>query len=320
MLKKIFKGALVALLVLTLALVGFVALRQNRTFDAPYPAIKASGDSAVIARGKYLVYGAAHCADCHSPVGTEEKVDAGETVPLSGGRYFQIPPARLYVPNITPDPSGIGNMKDEVIARALRYGVGHDGRALFDFMPFHNTSDEDLTAIISYIRSTDPVHNEVPKSEYSVLGRILKALVLEPVGPSMEVPEKVTPDSSVEYGRYLAVSVANCRGCHTDRDLKTGAFIGKDYAGGFAMESPMDSRYTFYTPNISPDKQTGKMASWTEEQFIKRFRQGKIIHQSPMPWGPFSRLDEQELKAIYRFLQTVTPVEKKIEHTYVVAD
>jgi mono/diheme cytochrome c family protein len=320
MVKKIVKGTGVILLVLTLALLSFVALRQNRTFNAPYPAINATTDSAVIARGKYLVYGAAHCADCHSPVGMEEKVNAGETVPLSGGRAFVLPPVTLYVPNITPDPTGIGNWKDEVIARALRYGVGADGRALFDLMPFHNTSDEDLRAIISYLRSTPPVKNEVPKRTFTLLGRFINALALEPVGPSMKIPQSVSPDSSSAYGKYLAVSVANCRGCHTDRDLKTGAFIGKEYAGGFEIESPTDSKYTFYTPNISPDKHTGIMTSWTEEQFIRRFRQGKIIHQSPMPWGPFSRLDEQELKALYRFLQTIDPVEKKIEHTYVVAD
>jgi hypothetical protein len=44
-----------------------------------------------------------------------------------------------------------------VIARSLRYGVARDGRALFDFMPFHNLSDEDLTAVISFLRSQQPV-------------------------------------------------------------------------------------------------------------------------------------------------------------------
>ncbi|MES2431510.1 MAG: cytochrome c [Bacteroidota bacterium] len=313
MLKKIFKWLGIILLLAIIALAITVMLRQNLKYDAPYPAIKAVKDSAVIARGKYLVYGPAHCADCHGPQGSEARVNAGEEVPLSGGYVFDIPPGKFHVRNITPDATGIGNYKDEQIARSLRYGVGVDGRAMLDFMPFHNTSDADLTAIISYLRTTAPVKNEVPQHEFSLLGKIVKALVLKPVGPSGEVPKSVTPDSSIEYGKYLATSVANCRGCHTERDLKTGAFVGPDYAGGFELESPIDKNYIFVTPNISPDKKTGHIIDWTEDMFVKRFRQGKLIPQSPMPWGPFGRMNDMELKAIYRYLQTVTPVERKIE-------
>lgn len=318
MLGKIFKWFGILLLLLIVGVVVIVTSRQNITFEAPYPAIHASTDSSVIARGKYLVYGPAHCADCHSSDGTDSLVNLGVEVAMSGGRVFDIPPGKIRVRNITTDATGIGNFKDEEIARSLRYGVGKDGRALFDFMPFHNTSDDDLTAIISYLRTTEPVKNEVPKSEYSLLGKVLKAFALKPVGPSMEVPKSVKPDSSIAYGKYLATSVANCRGCHTERDLKTGAFVGKDYAGGFEMESVVDKRYVFYTPNISPDKKTGHMYGWTEEAFINRFRKGKVYPQSPMPWGPFGKMNDMELKAIYRYLQTLEPVERKIEKVVVV--
>ena len=62
------------------------------------------------------------------------------------------------------------------------------------------------------------------------------------------------------------------------------------------------------TPNITSDAQTGKLANWTEEEFLQRFRKGKVIHESTMPWGPFSRLADDDLRAIYRFLKTVPPV------------
>ncbi|MGG9972664.1 cytochrome c [Ferruginibacter sp. SUN002] len=313
MFKKILKWIGIILLFIIIGLTITVMLRQNIQFDAPYPSIHAVKDSAVIARGKYLVYGPAHCADCHGAVGSEAQVNAGVEVPLSGGYVFQIPPGDIHVPNITPDKTGIGKLTDEQIARSLRNGVGYDGRAIFDFMPFHNTSDDDLTAIISYLRTTKPVSNDVPKHSFSLLGKILKALVIKPTGPTGDVPKSVTPDSSIEYGRYLATSVANCRGCHTERDLKTGAFVGPDYAGGFEIESPVDKKYIFHTPNISPDKKTGHIVDWTEEMFISRFRKGKLIPQSPMPWGPFGRMTDMELKAIYKYLKTVTPVERKIE-------
>ena len=182
-----------------------------------------------------------------------------------------------------------------------------------DFMPFHNASDEDLTAIISYIRTIDTVKNEVPKHDFNLLGKFIKAFMLKPVGPDGEVPVSVKQDSSVEYGKYLATYVANCRGCHTNRDLKTGAYIGPYFAGGFELESMVDKNYIFHTPNISPDKKTGHIAAWSEAMFLQRFRKGKVYPQSPMPWGPFGRMSDMEIKAIYRYLQTVTPVEKKID-------
>jgi len=308
MILKLTKWAGILILLLFGILAVSVAFMHDRKWDAPYPDIKASTDSAVIARGKYLVMGPAHCADCHAAPGTEAAVDKGEEVPLQGGRYFSIPPGKIYPPNITPDMTGIGKLKDEEIARSLRYGVGYDGRNFLDFMPFHNTSDEDLTAIISYLRTATPVKNEVPKTEYSILGKTLMSFAIKPVGPTGDVPKSVPRDSTAEYGKYLAVSVANCYGCHTERDLKTGEFVGQPFAGGFEMD--LGDEYIFITPNITTDQKTGRIHGWSEEKFISRFREGKKIANSPMPWGPFSRLDEIDLKAIYRYMQTVEPVER----------
>jgi len=314
MFKKILKWTGLILLLVIAGLSVVVAMRQNRKFDAPYPEIHASKDSSVIARGKYLVYGPAHCADCHSGQGAEADVNKGLEVPLMGGKKFDLPVAVIYTPNITSDEeTGIGKLTDQQIARSLRYGVGYDGRALFNFMPFHNTSDEDLTAIISYIRTLAPVKNQVTPRSFTLLGKVINAFILKPAGPDGDVLKSIKPDSTVEYGKYLATNVANCRGCHTNRDLKTGDFIGPFYAGGFAMESFVDPKYTFHTPNISPDKNTGHIYNWTQDMFVARFHQGKAYPQSPMPWGPFGRMSDIEITAIYKYLQTVTPVENKVD-------
>ncbi len=317
MFKKILKWTGLILLFIIGGLIVIIALNQNKTFDAPYPVIKATTDSAVLARGKYLVYGPAHCADCHAKPGTEELVNNGAEVDLPGGRDFILPIGHVYAKNITPDKeTGLGNISDETIARALRYGVGHDNRAIFDFMPFYNISDADLTAIISYIRTIRPVKNKVPENKMNMLGMAVKAFLIKPVGPTGTPPRFVQPDTTVDYGRYMAMSVANCAGCHTDRDLKTGAFIGEPFAGGFKMESVIDPQhYECVSPNITPDKETGRIYGWTETMFLNRMRQGKISKHSPMAWGPFSRMSDLELKAIYKFLQTVKPVHNKIEQT-----
>lgn len=314
MIRKILKWTGIVLLVVIAGLYVTILANQNKKYDAPYPNVKATKDSAIIARGKNLVFGAAHCANCHSPKGMDERVNKGEEVSLSGGQAFDIPIGILYAKNLTPDETGIGSLSDAAIARALRFGVGTSGAALFDFMPFHNTSDEDLVAILSYLRSQPAVKNNVPKHDFNLLGKMVKAFILKPAGPVGEVSVAVKRDTSAQYGKYLANSVANCRGCHTNRDLMTGEFIGEDYAGGLKLETETDSGvYSLTTPNLTPHS-TGRIKGWTKEQFIARFRIGGIIPQSHMPWGPFSRMSDDELTAIYNFLQTVKPVNNTVPH------
>lgn len=306
--KKFLKWTGLTILFLILALVITVWALQYKKYDAPYPDIHASADPAVIERGHYIVTSLGHCADCHAPESSYPDVVAGKEVSLHGGRIFNLPLATIQAPNITNDPTGIGNLRDEEIARSLRYGVGHDGRALFAFMPFQDMSDDDLTAVISYLRTTKPVNHQVTIRKMKPLGYFVNAFFIKPVGPTGTPPQHVTPDTLVEYGQYLANSVSNCRGCHTNRDLKTGAFIGAAYAGGFHMESVTDPQhYEVVTPNLTPDPENGHIKDWSEQRFIERFRQGKLISHSTMPWGPFKRMSDLELKAIYKYLQTLKP-------------
>lgn len=290
----------------------FVFSRQHKTYEAPYPDIAASADSAVIARGEYLVFGPGHCSGCHSPLEYQSRIAAGERLPLEGGFRFPLPFGDLYTPNITPDSTGIGKMTDKDIARALRFGVGYDGRPLMDFMPFHNLSDDDLQAVISYLRTMTPVKKEHPAPSWNLMGKIIWALAIAPVGPEagVEIPKSVTPDTTAAYGEYLANYVANCRGCHTDRDLKTGAYIGEFYSGGFAMPSSFQPGKAVVTPNLTPDSETGRMTGWTQAQFINRIRQGRAIELSEMPWDQFKLMSDNDLKAIYAYLQTLKPVHK----------
>lgn len=299
--KKILKWTGIVLLLLITTLAITVAARQNLKYDAPYPDIKASTDSAIILKGKQLVFGPAHCADCHSKANPDSLMALGQPVVLTGGFEFKLPIASIYSKNITPDAeTGIGRYTDQEIARALRYGVAPDGRAYFDFMPFHNTSDEDLTAIISYLRSQPAVRNEVPENSFNLIGKTVKAFLIKPVGPNGDVPVSVKKDSTVEYGKYLAFNVANCSGCHTKRDLMTGAFTGTYFSGGLEIDG-------FVTPNLTTDPGS-HIATWDEQKFMTRFREGKKIATSPMPWNSFKRMSEDELKAVYRFLKTLEPV------------
>lgn len=301
--KKILKWTTLVLIILLTGIAGITASRQHVKYEAPYPGIHASKDTAVIAKGKHLVYSIAHCNACHNKENTESLLETGEDIPLTGGFVFDLPVGKIYSRNITPDKeTGIGKYTDGEIARMLRYGVRPDGTAAFDFMPFHNLSDEDLTAIISYLRAQKPVRNEVPANKLNLLGNVVNAFMVKPVGPSEEILPSVKPDSTASYGRYLVTNVANCSGCHTTRDI-SGSFTGSLLAGGKLEENGI----TFLPPNLTPHPES-RIYGWTQDMFINRFRMGRAIKNSPMPWNNFKHMSDLELKAIYKYLQTVQPM------------
>ncbi|MCB0397645.1 MAG: c-type cytochrome [Flavobacteriales bacterium] len=316
---KILKRVLIALLLIVAVVVVYVQLSWHKSYDEiALPDLHASTDSAVIARGKYLIFGPAHCATCHVPMDKINDVDQGAVIPLSGGWELAIPPGTFRAPNLTPDPeTGIGHFSDGQLARALRHNVRANGDQLFPFMPFQDMSDADIVAIISYLRSQEPVKHEMPQTELSFLGKALTAFgVVKPTSPETEPPKTVAIEPTAAYGGYIANSIANCRGCHTERDLKTGEFTGEPFAGGFAMPADgFTEGYSFVTPNLTPDEETGVMALWTEDAFVGRIKAGRVHRTSPMPWGVFSRMDEVEIRAIYKYLKSLKPVKNQIPKT-----
>jgi mono/diheme cytochrome c family protein len=304
--KKILKWTGLILLFIIAGLSVTVALRQHLKYDAPYPKITASTDTAVIARGRHLVLGPGHCVDCHSKTKNVDSVlKLGQDPVLSGGFEFDLPFGKFYTRNLTPDKeTGIGNMTDGEIARVLRYSVKKNGESVLPFMPFQNMSDEDLTAIISYLRSLKPVQNPVPDHDYNVMGMVIKAFMIKPAGPSETPKSAVWRDTTANYGKHMVMAVANCNECHTKRN-SIGDYVGKPLAGGTEFEE--EGQPTLVSPNLTPDP-SGRIFDWTQEMFIKRFRMGKLIKHSHMPWESYGRMTDDELKAIYNYLQTVEPV------------
>ena len=310
-LKRTAIGALVVVLVAILGIAGVAQARWDRTFDdkAPMPTLVASTDSAVIARGRYLAYGPAYCAGCHTANGSASRIEAGEELPLSGGHVWDIPPGVLRSANITPDTAtGIGRFTDAQLVRAIRHGVRHDGRAMLPFMAYQNLSDEDVVALISFLRAQPPVKHAVPDHDPTMLGKAVLAFVLKPKGPDGTPPPRSPVGLSVERGKYLAESVSDCAGCHTERSGMDGSFTGPRFAGGGSFSIDSKPGYVIITPNLTPDSATGRIAHWTEDQFVARFRAGRTIKESPMPWGPLRKMSDDDLRSIYRYLRTLPPV------------
>lgn len=132
------------------------------------PALDAISDPAtrlMAERGKYLVTIGA-CADCHSTPSAQGPRYAD--MYLAGGFKATRKGYGTYISmNITPDKeTGIGNFTDEQTKRILKSGVAPDGRAipghLMPWPAYSNWTDEDLHAVVVYLRHLKPVTHRIP--------------------------------------------------------------------------------------------------------------------------------------------------------------
>src|SRR5579859_2630243 len=166
-LKKILLGIFVTLAIVIGAVVGWIELRWNHRFsDVVGPDLHASNDPKVIEHGKYLVRGPAHCSNCHQPSFEDfMRSDKGEELPLQGGVEFIMGPlGTIYPKNLTPcKETGIGRYDDRTLFRMMRTSIKPDDTvAMTVLMPFHRMADDDLVAVVSYLRAQAPVKREIP--------------------------------------------------------------------------------------------------------------------------------------------------------------
>jgi len=297
MIRKIFKwigivlGSLIGLLLLAFVVLYTIGtVKWNKIhgqYDVPVETITVPTDEASIAWGKHIAI--IHmCGDCHND-------------DLSGISDSAPGLITVAIPNLTAGAGGVGDTNtDEDWVRAIRHGVGQDGRALL-LMPSANwyyLSDEDLGALIAYLKSLPPVDNVMPATDLGPLGRVMLALGLLPPeitpnyfsidhnGPRPAAPE---PGVTVEYGKYLAHT---CTLCH-----------GENLNGKTISEGGPEK---YLAPNLTPG---GELKSWTEEDFATTLRTGITPsgHQllKVMPWKYFGQMTDDEMKALWMYLQSL---------------
>ncbi len=326
MIKKILLAVAAVIVVLVAGLYLYVQLSWNKKYDWPGPALKVSTDSAVIAKGKYLVEGPAHCVSCHiSDFGELVKADTGDPVALKGGLSLPMGPlGRINSRNLTSDKeTGLGRYTDEQVFRMMRHGIRPDGTASMPLlMPFWKMADDDMVAIVSYLRSLEPVKNEVPENEWTFVGKAVRTFTstFTPI-EKPDAPESAPAMApTIERGEYLARYVTNCVGCHTQRDMMTYEAVAPEFAGGMEFEPwpdlhrflNADTALWLRTPNITPHPTSALSKFRTPQEFINRFRLGRLVSFSPMDWGPLSRMSDEDITAIWMYLNSLAPVEKEI--------
>lgn len=305
-----------ALLVCIIGLYGYVEAASQRSHAAlPEPNIKASQDYEVIRRGEYVVHAVSHCSACHLSNADAKHRATGARPDLVGGHEWNLPGFGHFVSaNITPDEeTGIGQMSDGQLARAIRNGVGRDGKLLaFMSLCVGPMSDADLTAVVSYLRAQKPVKKAQPADQPTLIGKFI-ATRMNPADktPPVDVP---AGGISVERGEYLANGPAMCAGCHTPADpLRGFAPSGAAFSGeANADPDPTDASMELVTPNLTPDPTTGHITAWTEDVFVNRFRTGPAYEGSRMPWGNYREMTEDDVRSIFRYLRTVAPVQHEV--------
>lgn len=287
---------------------------------APPSDINVDSSPERVARGKYLAHHVSVCADCHSDIDQSRFGSPIKPGGLLKGRALPKEmglPGEFWVPNLTSDATGNARMTDGQLIRSIREGIGHDGRVLFPFMPYpeyKSLSDEDVQAIVAYLRTVPPVKNDLPTSKVSFPVNLFVKGVPAPAG-KVASPNRQNP---VEYGKYLA-TVAGCKFCHTP--VKDNQPIpGKEFSGGHEFGA---GEYKAVTGNLTPHPETG-LGRWSEEQFLKKFYDYKeYAEKGPppvkpesftvMPWLYYTGMEPDDLKAIFAYLKTVPAIANAVE-------
>ncbi len=291
MLKKILKWTGIITGCLLLIVLAFYAVayfsvnsRADKVYAVTLQQLPIPNDLASYEMGRHTA-GVRGCIECHGD-NLAGKVFLSDSTPLGV----------LYAANITNGKGGI-NYTDQDWIRALRHGLNKENKSLW-FMPAQHTtaqlSNNELGALICFLKKQAPVDNVVPKHELKPLGTILTFLYKFPLFPAEAIDhnakyaDEVKVEVSSAYGKYLAIS---CQGCHAE-NLK-GAPPGDPGS-----------------PAIPDLTLTGEPGKWTSEQFITAIRTGttptgKLLSDF-MPWKAMSKVStEQELQALYMYLHTL---------------
>ncbi len=297
--KKVLKWiGIVLLSLIALIVIAFFALvlKGNRsltkTYEVSAEEIVIPTDPESIARGEHWIK--AECIGCHQD-------------DLSGGAFFEAPFGYVDAKNLTSGAGGAGaEFKDSDWVRAIRHGVNPENHSLL-IMPAPNFwyfSDEDLGDIIAYVKSIPPVDKETREPNLNLLGKAMIGAGM--FGKGVIVAEEVQHDTrpayppvgvTAEYGSYL-VNVSSCRDCH-----------GTELAGGKSADPS-----AINAPNLTPG---GELIGWQEADFLTALRtgvtpSGHSLDPKQMPWEHYKNFSDDELKAIFIYLQSLPKLDTVI--------
>ncbi len=314
--KSLFTATLCFLLVATMSACFFFTSNIDEIEPSPSFVIEQTPER--LKRGEYLANHVMLCFDCHGDRDFNQY--AGPVIPDTRGKGGHLWgedygfPGKVYGKNITP--YALKDWSDGEIFRAMTTGLRKDGTTLFPMMPYRGygkADQEDIKSVIAYIRTIPSIKNDIPAKE---LGFPLNFIEDDMVKAS-DFTKIPTATDTIAYGKYL-VNIASCADCHSEMTMSGELDEDTLFAGG--VEFPIPDGTKVVSANITPDKETG-IGNWSRETFIQKFKDndGKRspltegMRNTYMPWISFAGMTEQDLGAIYDYLQTVAPVNNKVE-------
>lgn len=277
-LKWFGRGVLAVFLLLVVAAGVVYALSERmirQTYDVPAAAIAIPTDSAAIAEGERLARTRGCYSGCHG--------EAAE-----GGLFIE---DRLLGSIDAPDLTRAARaLTDEQLVRVIRHGVRADGSSVF-VMPsadFYHLTDDDLGAIVAFLRSLPPTDGPDTSVRLGPLGRLLFVMgEFQPAAAAIEHDApRVDPGDGSDpslVGEYLARTA--CAECH-----------GRNFEGS---PGPPEA-----TPNLRTT------AAYTPEQFRTLMRTGEPLDgrdlrlMDHVSVRRFSYFTDAEIDGLYAFLTT----------------
>ena len=254
-----------------------------------------------IERGRYLAV-LGDCVSCHTAPGGK---------PFAGGAALETPFGALVGPNITPDvATGIGAWSEEDFHRAMHEGIGRDGARLYPAMPYPaytKVTRDDVSAIWAYLRTLDPVRNEVQPNQlrfpFNVRRPATSTWDLINFKPGTFQPDPAKSDAW-NRGAYLVEGLGHCGTCHTPKNI-TGGDRGSEALQGALLQD-------WYAPDLTEDPRTG-IGSWSIEEIVRYLKTGANsydIASGPMAEAvanSTSKMTDADLLAIATYLKDRAP-------------
>ena len=252
-----------------------------------------------VERGRYLVESIAGCGNCHSLQDASGPLPGRE---LAGGPPIKEPPFDAYPSNITPDvATGIGAWSDEEVVRAIRDGISRDGRVMGPPMPFalyRGLGDDDVRAMVAYLRTVPAVSNAVPASVYLMP-------LPDSWGPPVVGVRPPPRADTVAYGGYLAGPVGHCVECHTPMGAQ-GLDLARLGAGTREFAGPWG---VAISRNITP----AAMGDWSDAEIKRAITRGVSRDGTrlmpPMGYGYYAKMTDADLDAVVAWMRSLKPVE-----------
>jgi len=254
-----------------------------------------------IERGRYLAV-AGDCVSCHTALGG---------APFAGGTTLETPFGALLGPNITPDvATGLGAWSEEDFWRAMHDGIRKDGSRLYPAMTYPaytKVTRNDVSAIWAYLRTLDPVRNEVQPNQlrfpFNVRRPATSTWDLLNFTPGVFQPDPAKSDVW-NRGAYLVEGLGHCGTCHTPKNITGGDRSNEALQGALLQD--------WYAPDLTEDPRTG-IGRWSIEEIVRYLKTGANsydIASGPMAEAvsnSTSQMTDADLLAIATYLKDRAP-------------